>query len=118
MATSWVADTMVMASANTAIAAAECVGSCSPISTTAGTISAWQTSSHDRRWPSTPCSHGMRSRSTSGAHRKLIAYGVATDPNRPIEVREIPSSRSQIDSVANTSDDGNPLAMPNRKMMR
>ena len=35
-----------------------------------------------------------------------------------MDVRDMPSSRSQIDRVAKTSDDGKPLAMPNRNMDR
>lgn len=64
------------------------------------------------------CKAPSRNRSTKGAQRKLTAYGVAAAPIRPMEVRERPSSRSQMESVANTSEDGSPLAMPKRKIVR
>jgi hypothetical protein len=34
-----------------------------------------------------------------------------------MDVRDIPSSRSQIDRVAKTSDEGRPLAMPKKKIV-
>ena len=69
-----------------------------------------------RRWPSLAVSQGTRSRSISGAHRKLTAYTPKISPAQPMAVRLRPSSFSQRLSALPIRTQGNPLTIPSRRM--
>src|SRR5277367_5099839 len=63
-----------------------------------------------------PIGIGGGSRSISGDHTNLNAYGVPTSANAPIVLRLRPALANHADKVENVSSSGSPLAKPSGRM--
>src|ERR1700691_1982276 len=63
-----------------------------------------------------PIGIGGGSRSISGDHTTLTAYGVPTSANAPIVLRLRPALANHADKVENVSSSGSPLAKPSGRM--
>ena len=68
------------------------------------------------RWPSLGSSRGLKI-SMTGDHKKLMAYTVKISAAKPIFVRLIPDSCSQMVSIEPIITQGKPCAIPNRKIL-
>ena len=65
-----------------------------------------------RRLPSRVVKGGTASRSTTGAQNTMMEKVMPTQLNRPMVARLTPTSRSQNDSVENSSRKGRPAEKP------
>ena len=63
-----------------------------------------------------PSGIGGGSRSISGDHRNLKAYGVPTRAKAPMAARLTPAVANQADSVEKVSSSGRPLAKPSGRI--
>ena len=116
MVMSWVAEAMAMTRPTATTPARFAAGSIMLHSTRHTRITPCRVTIQARRWPSRPVSQGTRSRSISGAQRKLTAYTPKIRPAQPMAVRLRPSSFSQRLSALPIRTQGNPLTIPSRRM--
>jgi hypothetical protein len=110
---SWLADRNATSSASAPISPRLTFGSHQPSASVTAMRGIWIERPQPRR---RPIGIGGGSRSISGDHRNLKAYGVPTSANAPIVLRLTPAFANQAESVEAVSSKGRPLAKPSGRI--